>query len=205
VRSIMQGESSGHDWWHVWRVRRIVEDIALQEKADLLVVGLAALLHDLDDYKLNAGVNSDELVKASAWLKQLDISADIQAHVCEIIRNLSFSKNIGRTEAPRTIEGKVVQDAERVDGIGAIGIARVFAYGGAKGRMIYDPDIKPVKFTTPDEYKNSVSTSINHFYEKVLLLKDTLNTETAKRMAEEGHKYMMSFLDRFFLEWDGAG
>lgn len=202
VRNIMAGESSGHDWWHVWRVWKMAGNIGKKEAADLFVIELAALLHDLDDYKLKTNDSHSDLNNAKAWLKGIEVPENVQVHVFEIINDLSFKGSGVKTEM-RTIEGKIVQDADRLDAVGAIGIARAFAYGGAKGREMYNPKSKPAMHQTFEEYKNSHGTTINHFYEKLLLLRGLMNTETAKSIAEERHEYMEHFLERFYKEWEG--
>ena len=202
VRAKLAGESTGHDWWHIYRVRQTAIQIAQQEDADLFVVQLGALLHDIADWKFHDG---DETVGpriAREWLEGLDVDEAVIAHVCEIIKDLSF-KGAGVRVPMRTREGMVVQDADRLDALGAIGIARTFAYGGAKGRELYNPQILPERHETAEQYKQSTGTTINHFYEKLLLLKDLMNTETARRIAEERHRFMERFLGRFFAEWDG--
>lgn len=202
VREQFKGESSGHDWWHIYRVWRSSIQIGTGEQADLFVVQLAALLHELDDYKLNEGCAADSPRKAKAWLEKVEINPEVTSHVCDIITTMSFKGSQVKTEM-RTIEGMVVQDADRLDAVGAIGIARTFAYGGAKGREIYDPSICPHLHTSFEQYKNSTSPTINHFYEKLLLLKDSMNTESAKHIAAGRHKFMEDFLERFYREWEG--
>jgi uncharacterized protein len=202
VRRTLESESSGHDWWHIYRVWRSATHIAKCEYVDLFVVQLAALLHDLDDYKLQLNTKSDGATIAQGWLRQLEVDEKVNAHVCEIIQGMCF-KGAGVITKMRTKEGMVVQDADRLDAIGAIGIARTFAYGGSRDREIYNPDIQPEIHTSFEQYKNSTGTTINHFYEKLLLLKDLMNTETAKKIAEERHRFMEQFLNRFFREWEG--
>lgn len=202
IRNKFSGEGSGHDWWHIYRVRNIAIQIAARENADLYVVQLAALLHDIADWKFNDGNFSAGPKLAQEWLEKLQVGEDIISHVCEIIKGVSF-KGAGVTAKMSTTEGMVVQDADRLDAIGAIGIARTFAYGGHKGQEIYNPDVRPEWHDSFEEYKNCTGSTINHFYEKLLLLKDLMNTETARRMAVERHRYMEQFLDRFYKEWDG--
>jgi len=202
VKNRLLGEGSGHDWWHVYRVWKSAVHIGEMEKADMFVVQLAALLHDIADWKFH---NGDETVGpkvAGEWLEKLQVDEDIISHVCGIIKNVSF-KGEGVKSAPKTQEGKVVQDADRLDAMGAIGITRAFAYGGHKGREIHNPEIKPEKFENFEQYKNSTGPTINHFYEKLLLLKELMNTGTARRIAEGRHRYMEDFLDRFLMEWEG--
>lgn len=203
VRAALSGEGSGHDWWHVYRVWRTARQIALAEGADRLVVELAALLHDLGDHKFHDGDETVGPRMAREWLQALAVDAGVIDHVTEIIGDLSF-KGAGVATPMRTIEGMCVQDADRLDAIGAIGIARAFAYGGHKGRALYDPAVAPELHTSFDAYKRSSAPSINHFYEKLLLLKDLMNTETARAAAAERHRFMEAFLDQFFSEWDGS-
>lgn len=201
VRTIMAYDSSGHDWWHVWRVCHTARRISRIEKADLFVVELAALLHDLDDWKLS-DISSNMPQKAAEYMRSLFVDREIVAHVCEIIQDLSF-KGKGVETPMRTIEGKVVQDADRLDAIGAIGIARAFSFGGAKGREMYNPDILPQEHATFEAYKSSNGTTINHFYEKLLHLRDRFNTNAAREIAEGRHQFLEQYLARFLAEWEG--
>jgi uncharacterized protein len=200
VKKQMMGEGTGHDWWHVYRVWKTAKHIGKEEKADLFIVELAALLHDLADWKLYKG---DDLKPIRDWLETLEIDKETADRVCEIVKNVSFKGAGVRSEITKTKEGMVVQDADRLDAIGAIGIARALAYGGHKGREIHNPDIKPVEHKTFEEYKSSKGTTINHFYEKLLLLKDRMKTGTGKNMAEERHAFMESYLKEFYKEWEG--
>jgi len=202
VKSRLDGEGSGHDWWHVYRVWKTAVNIGEKECADLFVVQLAALLHDIADWKFHSGNDSIGPKLAREWLEKLDVDENIISHVCEIIKEISF-KGAGVKSRIKTKEGMVVQDADRLDAIGAIGIARAFAYGGHKGREIYNPNIKPEKHETFEQYRNNKGTTVNHFYEKLLLLKDLMNTETARKIAEERHNFMKEYLSRFFKEWEG--
>lgn len=202
VRQLLSGEGSGHDWWHILRVWNNAKHIATLEQADMYVVELAALLHDIGDHKFH---NGDETVgprMARAWMEQQQVEETTIAHVCSIIKDLSF-KGAGTSSAMPTLEGRVVQDADRLDAIGAIGIARTFAYGGHKNREMYNPEVRPVEHQSFEAYKSSTAPTINHFYEKLLLLKDRMHTETAKNMARQRHAYMLEFLDQFYAEWDG--
>ncbi len=201
VKEKLQGEGSGHDWWHVYRVWKTAVFIAKKEKADLLVVELAALLHDIADWKFHSDDSLGPKL-ARQWLEKLQVKEEVISHVCEIIQEVSF-KGSGVKSQMRTKEGMVVQDADRLDAIGAIGIARTFAYGGHKGREIYNPNIKPEMHASFEQYKKSQGPVINHFYEKLLLLRDLMNTKTAKNLAEQRHKFMEEFLERFFKEWEG--
>jgi len=201
VRREFQDDSSGHDWWHIQRVWKNAVQIAKIEGADLFTVELAALLHDLDDWKLSPD-GGDTPERAEAWLEQMGVAAEVSSHVCLIITQLSF-KGAGVENKISTLEGRIVQDADRLDAIGAVGIARAFAYGGHKGRAMYDPARPPELHQSFEQYKNSRSASLNHFYEKLFLLKDLMNTPTARRIAEERHAYMEGFVERFLLEWEG--
>ncbi|WP_114781587.1 HD domain-containing protein [Botryobacter ruber] len=203
VKGLLAGEGSGHDWWHVYRVWKNTLAIARHEAADRFVVELAALLHDVGDHKFHGGDETVGPRMAREWLEKLSVAEETIAHVCTIIREISF-KGAGTSSAMSTAEGCVVQDADRLDAIGAIGIARAFAYGGHKGRALYNPEIPPVLHTSFEAYKASTAPTINHFYEKLLLLKDRMHTAAAKRMAEQRHRYMEDFLDQFYAEWEGA-
>lgn len=192
-------DPSGHDWWHIVRVTKMAKRIAEMERADMFICEMAALLHDIADEKLNAS-EAEGLKKVMDWLKGNSVEPNTISAIIEIISTLSF-KGGGRPEMT-TLEGKVVQDADRLDAIGAIGIARTFAYAGSKGELIYDPTIKPREAMTKEEYRNGQSTAINHFYEKLLKLKSKINTPFAKRIAEERHERMVQFLDGFHQEWN---
>ncbi|OGH92583.1 MAG: phosphohydrolase [Candidatus Magasanikbacteria bacterium RIFOXYD2_FULL_39_9] len=203
VKLKMEGEGSGHDWWHVYRVWQMAKRIGEQEKANLLIVELGALLHDIADWKFHDGDDTVGPRVAEEILAKNEASQEIIEAVSKIISEVSF-KGVGVKTEPSTLEGKAVQDADRIDALGAIGIARAFAYGGHKNRVMYDPNIKPVIHTTKEEYIKSEGTTVNHFYEKLLLLKDLLNTETAKEIAQSRHKFMAEYLDRFYKEWEGT-
>jgi uncharacterized protein len=172
------------------------------EKVDLFVVELAALLHDIADWKFHDGNEDIGPQLARDWLESLFVDENVISHVCEIIQDISF-KGAGVATNMKTTEGMVVQDADRLDAMGAIGISRAFAYGGSKGREMYNPDRKPEKHDSFEQYKNSQGTSINHFYEKLLLLKDLMNTKTATKIAKNRHTVMEAFLHEFFQEWEG--
>jgi uncharacterized protein len=202
VKGRLAGEASGHDWWHIHRVSRMAVEIGRAEGADLFIVHLAALLHDIDDYKLVGDLDAEEPRRAREWLERLGIDEELIDHVCQIIREISF-KGAKVSSTMTTKEGMVVQDADRLDAIGAIGIARTFAYGGARGRAIYDPAVEPVQHASFEEYKKNTGPTINHFYEKLLLLKDLMNTPTARRIASSRHQFMEQFLERFRKEWEG--
>ncbi|SHF39211.1 uncharacterized protein SAMN05444274_10547 [Mariniphaga anaerophila] len=197
VRQILENDGSGHDWWHIFRVRNLALKIASMEGGDLFLIEMAALLHDIDDWKISGGTNTGN---AKRWLQEVNVSPATATKIIEIIDQVSF-KGAGVDTTPTIPEAKIVQDADRLDAIGAIGIARTFAYGGNKGRLIFNPEIKPEKHDDFDQYKKSTGPTINHFYEKLLLLKDRLNTKTAKSMALKRHQFMELFLDKFFGEW----
>ena len=201
VKQIFADDCSGHDYHHTMRVYRLAMQIAEQENADMLIVQLAALLHDVDDVKLSPETH-DTKKNAVRFMKNSGVDDKVIASVCKIIDEVSF---VGTDSVvPSTLEGKCVQDADRLDAIGAIGIARTFAYGGSKGRRIHDPDIKPMTNMNKADYnQNHNSTSINHFYEKLLLLKDMMNTGTAKKMAMHRQAVMEDFLEEFMAEWEG--
>ncbi len=203
VRELLAADSSGHDWWHIQRVWNNALHLAEREGADLFVVQLAALLHDIADWKFHGGDETLGPQRAAAWLSGLEIDAATIDHVCEIIRGLSF-KGAGVATPMRTLEGQVVQDADRLDAIGAIGIARAFAYGGHAGRAMHDPDIPAEQHASFAAYKKNSGPTINHFYEKLLLLKDRMNTPSGRQLAEARHQFMEQFLDRFYSEWNGT-
>ena len=200
IKQEFGNDSSGHDWWHIYRVWKNAITICRHEKANAFVVELAALLHDLDDWKFNEG--EDETPHhAKAWMQQRDVDPRVNEQVCEIIMNVSY-KGAQVKNKMKSLEGFIVQDADRLDAIGAIGIGRAFAYGGYKNRPMYDPESSNQMHASFEEYKNSKSATINHFYEKLLLLKDMMNTSTAKQIAEQRHEVMLRFLDQFMNEWE---
>ena len=201
IKEFFSKDSSGHDATHTIRVYQLATKIAKQEKADILIVQLAALLHDVDDIKLSPKTHSTKK-NAVDFMIENKVKPEIIEKVCKIIDEVSF---VGTDSVvPESTEGKCVQDADRLDAMGAIGIARTFAYGGSKGRRIHDPDIKPMTNRNKADYnQNHNSTSINHFYEKLLLLKDMMNTETAKKMAMHRQTVMEDFLEEFMAEWEG--
>lgn len=193
-------DTTGHDWWHVYRVWNLAKQIAQREGADPLVVELAALLHDMDDHKI-AGADSDNMPNAKQTLRNIDASPELESKVIEVIKQVSF-KGAGVDTTPTSLEACVVQDADRLDAIGAIGIARAFAYGGSKNRELFNPEEQPNLHGSFHEYKNSKGSTLNHFYEKLLLLKDRMNTPTAKTIAEERHEFMVEFVERFLNEFN---
>lgn len=201
VKEKLEGAEAGHDWFHMERVWKLSKKIAAAETCNLEVVELSALLHDIADPKFHDGDETLALKISNEFLQSQNVSAEIIEQVLFIIKNISF-KN--REEAPDIlpIELQIVQDADRIDAIGAIGIARTFNYGGFKNNLMYHPDIQPALNMTKEEYKKSKGTTINHFYEKLLHLKDLMNTETGKKLAEERHDFMVHFLDQFSREWN---
>jgi len=202
IRGQFEGEGSGHDWWHIHRVWKNSISIGEKEGGDMFVVQLGALLHDIDDFKLHGGDSSVGAREARKYLKSLGVNEDVVNHVCEIVGDISF-KGAGEEKPMRTLEGRIVRDADRLDAMGAIGIARCFAYGGYKGTPIHLPDVKPKLHETTEEYITRQSSQINHFYEKLLLLKELMLTDTGKKMAEGRHRYMLEYLEQFDKEWDG--
>ncbi|MEW6722645.1 MAG: HD domain-containing protein [Candidatus Micrarchaeota archaeon] len=199
VKGRLEGDSSGHDWWHVLRVTRIATHIADREGADQFIVQMAALLHDLDDWKVAGEERGPR--EAREWMESLDLERGAIERICGIIGNISFKGARVETKM-ESVEGKVVQDADRLDAMGAIGIGRAFAYGGKKGRAMHDPAEKPALHGSFEEYRAGKGSTINHFHEKLLLLRDRMNTETGKEMAKERHSFLELFLSRFMQEWD---
>ncbi len=202
VKETLQGAEGGHDWFHILRVFNTSQLIAKGEEVDALVVSLGALLHDIADSKFH---NGDETIGpkiAQTFLTGLSVEKQVIDHVLRIIENISF-KGGNEAQKFKSKELDVVQDADRLDAIGAIGIARCFNYGGFKNRALYDPDIEPNLQMTKEEYKNSTAPTINHFYEKLLLLKDRMNTQTGRKIAADRHRYMETFLQQFYKEWNG--
>ncbi len=199
IKNHFINDGSGHDWWHIHRVRNMALKIAKKEGGDIFRIEMAALLHDLDDWKL---VKNSNFSRTIAWLSKLKIPDSESAKILKIIEEVSF-KGAGVETKATSLEAQIVQDADRLDAMGAIGIARTFAYGGNKNRLLFDPAIKPRLHDDFEAYKNSTAPSINHFYEKLLLLKDRLNTSTANEIGRRRHKYMKDFLVHFFNEWEG--
>jgi uncharacterized protein len=202
VKQKLQNAEGGHDWFHIERVYKNSLLIAKDENCDLLVVQLGALLHDIADSKFHNGDETIGPKTARDFLKHQKVSENIIQHVIDIIENISF-KGGNFSKKFTSIELEIVQDADRLDAIGAIGIARTFNYGGFKNRAIYDPNVAPNLTMTKEEYKNSESPTLNHFYEKLLLLKDKMNTQTGKKLAEKRHEFMLLFLEEFYAEWNG--
>ena len=201
VKDFFKDDSSGHDYFHTLRVYNTATKLAQSENADVETVQLAALLHDVDDIKLSPQTHANK-DRAVAFLKEHGFLQERIKTVCDIIGEVSFKGT--DSIVPKTIEGKCVQDADRLDAIGAIGIARAFAYGGSHRRVMHDPAEKPSLNMNGEEYRNHISTTVNHFYEKLFLMKDMMNTDTAKGIAAEREKYMKSFISEFLAEWDGV-
>ena len=202
IREQFKDDSSGHDWWHIYRVWRMAVRLAEAEGADLYVVQLAALLHDIADWKFHDGDLTAGPRAARLWLAGQAVPAATIDHVCDIIAQLSYKGAGVATDMP-TLEGRVVQDADRLDAIGAVGIARAFAYGGHAGRLLYDPEHPPEQHASALAYRNSRGPTINHFHEKLLLLKERMQTATGKQLAAQRHTYMEGYLDQFHAEWEG--
>ena len=203
VKHTLADAEGGHDWFHIERVYRNSLLISKTESVDALVVALGALLHDIADSKFNDGDDTIGPRIAREFLFKLNVDSTTIEHVIKIIENISYNKSLDGTLTFTSKELDVVQDADRLDAIGAIGIARCFNYGGFKNRTLYDPDITPNLNMTKEQYKASTAPTINHFYEKLLLLKDKMNTKTGKQIANERHNYMLGFLDQFYGEWEG--
>ena len=202
VKQQLENAEGGHDWFHIERVYKNALLIAEGEDCNLTVVKLGALLHDIADSKFHGGDETVGPKTARAFLESQNVSEDIILHVIAIIENISF-KGGNFEKKFNSKELEIVQDADRLDAIGAIGIARTFNYGGFKNRPLYNPNIQPNMNMNKEEYKNSESPTLNHFYEKLLLLKDKMNTETGKKIAQKRHNFMMTFLSQFYAEWDG--
>ena len=201
LKENLEGAEAGHDWFHIERVWKLSKKIAEKEGGNLEVIELSALLHDIADPKFHNGDETLALKISKNFLEEIHVEGELIEQVLFVIKNISF-KN--RAEAPENppLELQIVQDADRLDAIGAIGIARTFNFGGFKNNLMYHPEIKPNLGMNKEEYKKSNGTTINHFYEKLLLLKDLMNTETAKKIASERHDFMLQFLDEFYKEWN---
>ena len=201
VKEKLEGAEAGHDWFHIERVWKLSKKIAEKEGGNLEVIELSALLHDIADPKFHNGDETLALKISKDFLEEIHVNAELIEQVLFVIKIISF-KN--RAEAPENppLELQIVQDADRLDAVGAIGIARTFNFGGFKNNLIYHPEIKPNLGMNKEEYKKSNGTTINHFYEKLLLLKDLMNTKTAKKIASERHDFMLQFLDEFYKEWN---
>jgi uncharacterized protein len=198
VKKELGKDSSGHDWWHIYRVTKMAKHLAAKEGVDEFICELAALLHDIADEKLNSSKEAG-LIKVKQWLQAHKVDHDVTEQVMEIISTMSYSG--GNNPPMRTLEGKVVQDADRLDAIGALGIARTFAYSGWKGQLIHDPAVAPREEISKEAYREK-STAINHFYEKLLKLKSLMNTPSARQIAEQRHQVMEAYLKQFYAEWE---
>ncbi|SDQ17161.1 HD domain-containing protein [Flagellimonas zhangzhouensis] len=204
VKKELENAEGGHDWFHIERVFNTSKLILKSEQANEIVVQLAAILHDIADPKFHNGDESVGPKVAQTFLKGQEVSENIIDHVVNIIKHMSFKNSLENNgKAFSSIELQVVQDADRLDAIGAIGIARAFNYGGFKNRELYNPSIPPNLNMSKEEYKASKAPTINHFYEKLLLLKEKMNTVTGKKLAEERHQFMLAYLDQFYKEWNG--
>ena len=203
VKATLKDSEGGHDWFHTLRVYNNAKLIAENEKVDNYIVALGALLHDIADSKFHNGDDTVGPNMARDFLVSHNVGSSVIDSVIDIIINISFNKSLDNNKNCNSPELDVVQDADRLDAIGAIGIARCFNYGGFKNRKLFDPSIKPNMNLSKNEYKNSTAPTINHFYEKLLLLSDKMNTKTGKKIAENRHQFMMEYLDRFKAEWDG--
>ncbi|MBA4152831.1 HD domain-containing protein [Flavobacterium sp.] len=202
VKDKLQNAEGGHDWFHIERVYKNALSIAETETCDLTVVKLGALLHDIADSKFHDGDEEIGPQKARNYLESQKVSEEIIKHVIQIVENISFKGgNFEKQFTSKELE--IVQDADRLDALGAIGIARTFNYGGFKNRSIYNPNIPPKLNMSKEEYKKSDAPTLNHFYEKLLLLKDKMNTETGKKLAQDRHRFMELFLSQFYSEWEG--
>jgi uncharacterized protein len=203
VKKTLAGEGTGHDWWHVERVRNNAKLICKEEKADRFIVDLTLLLHDVGDRKV-INAPEDDYTIAENFLKKQKVSVEIIDQVMYIIQNMSFSKSLNTKKDSAPIEFYVVQDADRLDAMGAIGIARAFAFGGSRSRPLYDPTKKAQNTSTTKAYQTLESSSLHHFEEKLFLLKDLMNTKAAKKIAQERHRYMKAYVRQFLQEWKGA-
>lgn len=203
VKDTLKDAEGGHDWFHIERVYKNALLIAKGETVDPLVVALGALLHDIADSKFYDGDSTIGPKMAGAFLLKHNVDSVTINHVIKIIENISYSSNIGQAATFKSTELDIVQDADRLDALGAIGIARTFNYGGFKNRTLYDPEIAPNLNMTKAEYKASKAPTINHFYEKLLFLKDKMNTNTGHKIAKQRHQYMVDFLKQFYAEWEG--
>ncbi|WP_417290780.1 HD domain-containing protein [Corallibacter sp.] len=203
VKQTLKDAEGGHDWFHIERVYKNALLIANHENVDTLVVQFGALLHDIADSKFHNGDESIGPKIASEFLENLNVDTATIQHVIKIIENISYSSSLDINKTFRSPELDVVQDADRLDALGAIGIARAFNYGGFKDRALYNPEIAPNLNMSKAEYKSSTAPTINHFYEKLLLLKDKMNTKTGKKLAEKRHTFMLQYLEHFYAEWEG--
>lgn len=207
VHDFLQKEQTGHDWWHIQRVRKLSLKIAAEEKADFFIVEMAALLHDIGDYKFFGGNEQEGQKVAAQFLHSLSLSPNVTRKILNVTTNISYMKTLSEEDRSRkekkSLEFMVVSDADRLDAMGAIGIARAFTYGGYYHRPIYDPNIPPNPKISREEYKTTEAPSINHFYEKLLKLKGTMYTSYGKQMAKGRHYFLEEYLKRFYAEWEG--
>ena len=203
IKELLGNDSAGHDWWHIFRVVKNAKSICKNEGGDLFIVELAAWLHDIADHKFHGGDHLAGPREARKWMESVELQEEVIQHVERIVKEISFKGADVKTPMS-SLEGMIVQDADRLDALGAVGIARTFAYGGSRDRLLYDPSIMPEMHDNFESYKNSTAPTINHFYEKLLLLKDRMNTETGKKMALDRHQYMEGFLTQFYSEWEGG-
>ncbi len=201
IKSQFENDSSGHDWFHIERVWRNAKAIAKKENADIFLTELGALLHDIADHKFVDDFRKESSKRTNELLSPFHLSHDTITSVQHIVLHTSFKGGIGKNEM-KSLEGKIVQDADKLDAIGAIGIARTFAFGGKFGHILFDPEVLSIEHKTLESYQKNRSHTINHFYEKLLKLKDLMHTETAKEMAKSRHSYMEAFLEQFYSEWD---
>jgi uncharacterized protein len=204
VRVRLEANACGHDFHHIRRVRALALRIAPETGADPFLVEMGALLHDIADPKLNESPEAGRRVLAE-FLDGCGLPSPLRARLEDVLERVSFGKELDGSAAPKSPELQAVQDADRLDALGALGIARTFAYGGSRGQPMHDPDLPPRRGLDQAAYRSGKSTSVNHFYEKLFLLKDRLNTRAGKAIAEERHRFMQEFLDRFLAEWDGRG
>lgn len=204
VEQKLRGESSGHDWWHVVRVVQNAQIITAKEGGDALIIELAALLHDMADWKFHSGDTTQALKVLAQFLEKQGADTATISQVIYIIEHISYKGGTNKHKM-RSLEGKIVQDADRLDALGAVGIARTFAFGGALGREIYDPTVLPQTYVSFKDFQNKMEQNhtINHFYEKLLLIKDKMNTKTARQIATKRHKFMEDYLTQFYAEWQG--
>ena len=203
VKETLKGAEGGHDWFHIQRVFKNTLLIAKDENADVLIVSLGALLHDIADAKFHGGDETIGPKMAQEFLTSLQVEKKVIGHVIKIIENISYKSSLDSKKLFTSKELMVVQDADRLDAIGAMGIARAFNYGGFMNRELYNPEIAPNLQMTKEQYKKSTAPTINHFYEKLLLLKDKMNTESGKKLAEKRHQFMLDYLEQFYKEWNG--
>lgn len=201
VKEQLAHAEGGHDWFHIERVWKLANAIAKTEDCNTEVVALSALLHDIADPKFHNGDEELALRVSKDFLEEINVDSETIEKILYVIKNISF-KNRGEAPSEPSIELQIVQDADRLDAIGAIGVARAFNFGGFKGNKMYDPELKPNLNMSKEEYKKSDGTTINHFYEKLLLLKDLMNTKEGQRLAEQRHNFMLAFLEQFYKEWN---